>query len=596
MGLRTSTGLDGWCVADLLYLPNVLLNWLAELLTVIEQTGRWPRILARGFISLIPKGEGMLPMQQRPVSVLSQIYRVWAGVRLEECMTWQETWIHPQAYGFRKKRGATDAAGMISLLIELCHVMQTTLMGFWLDYVKCFDLIPRQVVLLVAKEEGMDEGVHRALSGMYAQLMRCFKIMACMCSFFQATNGILQGCPLSVILINLLTSIWKRVMDAQAQAIQAQAIQVSTNRMPPGGSPKEALSFIITALGYADDTYGLGTVRPRTQRPLERTQQWMIDIRQAVNPLKSVSFQVGLADKDPLRMGREPFPISTEFKSLGAGVRTTGDPSSGPLILQRIARASKLLDRVHGAQGHFERRCSVVSTMITAAGLHAAEIVPLQPKSLSSFETKIITTIWGPSRPARAKEIVFCLLCAGHRIAPTLIIPYQRALWLAKLCRTRGPSLVLAQAIWEKNPSPQSAGPFGRALQTLHNWGWTPAQGWWEWTAPGVAQPLSLIGDKAEVKHHVREQLRAQLIAQLIQRRPRQFTGMHYTTNKRLVPQSILSFTSELERSLLRTILAGGVWTALRAHQRGLRPSSNCPFCGKAAETEQHIFWSCEAG
>ena len=164
-----------------------------------------------------------------------------------------------------------------------------------------------------------------------------------------------------------------------------------------------------------------------------------------MNPLKSASFQVGLADKDPLRMGREPFPILTEFKSLGAGVRTTGDPSSGPLILQRIARASKLLDRVHGAHGHFERRCPVVS-MITATGLHAAEIVPLQPKSLSSFETKILTTIWGPSRPARAKEIVFCLLCAGHRIAPTLIIPYQRAVWLAKLCRTWGPSLVLA--IW----------------------------------------------------------------------------------------------------------------------------------------------------
>ena len=111
------------------------------------------------------------------------------------------------------------------------------------------------------------------------------------------------------------------------------------------------------------------------------------------------------------------------------------------------------------------------------------------------------------------------------------------------------------------------------------------------------ASPLNLIGDKAEVKHHVREQLRAQLIAQLIQRRPRLFTGMHYTTNRRLVPQCILSLASELERSLLRTISAGGggVQTALRAHQRGLRPDCDCPFCGKAAEIEQLIFRSCEA-
>ena len=48
------------------------------------------------------------------------------------------------------------------------------------------------------------------------------------------------------------------------------------------------------------------------------------------------------------------------------------------------------------------------------------------------------------------------------------------------------------------------------------------------------------------------------MIAQLVQRKPRQFSSMHYTNNRRLVLQSILSLTSELERSLLRTILAGG--------------------------------------
>ena len=184
-----------------------LFDMLAQLLTHIESTGLWPCVLARGFVSLIPKGEGMLPMQQRPLSVLSQLYRVWVGVRLEECMIWQEKWAHPHAYGFRKKRGATDAAALIALLIELHTVMRAALKGFGLDYVKCFDLIPQQVVLHVALEQGMHTGTHRALSGMYAQLTRCFKIMGCLCSFFAATNGILQGCPWSVILINLMTSI-----------------------------------------------------------------------------------------------------------------------------------------------------------------------------------------------------------------------------------------------------------------------------------------------------------------------------------------------------------------------------------------------------
>jgi hypothetical protein len=54
-------------------------------------------------------------------------------------MQWQEHWIHPHAYGFRKKRGATDAASHISMLLELHKLIKKVLHGFGLDYVKCFD-------------------------------------------------------------------------------------------------------------------------------------------------------------------------------------------------------------------------------------------------------------------------------------------------------------------------------------------------------------------------------------------------------------------------------------------------------------------------
>ena len=49
-------------------------------------------------------------MKLRPLTVLSQIYRIWVGVRMEDALQWQEQWIHPEAYGFRPHRGAMDAA------------------------------------------------------------------------------------------------------------------------------------------------------------------------------------------------------------------------------------------------------------------------------------------------------------------------------------------------------------------------------------------------------------------------------------------------------------------------------------------------------
>ena len=75
-----SAGLDGWGIRELRLVPLVLLDMLALLLTKVEETGCWPTCLARGFITLVPKGEGAHPLKLRPLSVLSLIYRAWGGI------------------------------------------------------------------------------------------------------------------------------------------------------------------------------------------------------------------------------------------------------------------------------------------------------------------------------------------------------------------------------------------------------------------------------------------------------------------------------------------------------------------------------------
>ena len=63
--------------------------------------------------------------------------------------------------------------------------------------------------------------------------------------------------------------------------------------------------------------------------------------------------------------------------------------------------------------------------------------------------------------------------------------------------------------------------------------------------------------------------------------------------NKRLICDSIASFQSEHERSLIRTLLAGGLWNAVRAHQRGMITSQCCPYYQQADEIKLHILWEC---
>ena len=255
----TALGLDGWSLKDLRSLPLRLLDWLAELLTLVEVTGRWPEVLARGYTALIPKPGEEGPIGTSPLIVLSVVYGLRAGTRVWEVLHWQETWAHPEAYGFRPARGALDAAAVTQVLLELSRLKGWTLFGVNLDYVKCFDLIPQAVVLRVGQVLGMEPGIVRALMGMYRQLRRAFKVSGCLGSWWRATNGILQGCPLRVILINPLTTVCKMEIDEMRRHVV-----VATRALPPihGDQPdmvvhQGAGRAALCPTGYADDTQAM---------------------------------------------------------------------------------------------------------------------------------------------------------------------------------------------------------------------------------------------------------------------------------------------------------------------------------------------------
>ena len=173
-------------------------------------------------------------MKLQLLTMLSQIYRIWAGMRMEDALQWQEQWIHRESYGFRPHKGAMDAATVLTLLVELAQVLDVPLVGAGTHYTKCLDLILQAILMALLELQGMDEGVLRAFRGMYCQLKRMFKIKGCLGAWWAATNGVLQGCPLCVIVINALTTTLKRIIDDVKQPVT-----VNTRELPPAPQVEE---------------------------------------------------------------------------------------------------------------------------------------------------------------------------------------------------------------------------------------------------------------------------------------------------------------------------------------------------------------------
>ena len=63
----------------------------------------------------------------------------------------------------------------------------------------------------------------RPVQRMYEAMRRRFKVGGGVLEEFMATNGIPKGCPLSVILLNLLVSVWARAAEEAKATPEAYA-------------------------------------------------------------------------------------------------------------------------------------------------------------------------------------------------------------------------------------------------------------------------------------------------------------------------------------------------------------------------------------
>ena len=111
---------------------------------------------------------------------------------------------------------------------------------------------------------------------------------------------------------------------------------------------------------------------------------------------------------------------------------------TGAVLQCRIEEAKKAPKKTRTIPGGFDRKATVAAVMIVAAARFRMEPADISRMDASSLESSIMGAILGPSRPCRAKEIIFSLLLPRHRVAPSMVIPYRGMCWLAQLARNPG--------------------------------------------------------------------------------------------------------------------------------------------------------------
>ena len=92
---------------------------MARLYTLVEDQGCWPTEWLDAYVTMIPKASGgSRPRDQRPITVLEVMYRVWSkGVVLEWGPTLHTEFLGSVAMGFRAGAGTLHVAQLLSDLM-----------------------------------------------------------------------------------------------------------------------------------------------------------------------------------------------------------------------------------------------------------------------------------------------------------------------------------------------------------------------------------------------------------------------------------------------------------------------------------------------
>ena len=250
---NSAPGMDKWGIQELKLLaawaPN-LFDSLARLLTAVELHGVWPEVPVHGSVCFIPKNlNDAVPtaMQHRPITVLSAIYRLWSAVRHDQLSrVWLFHWAPSGAYGL-KGRPAAD-----SLVFDTCAYLAGASQdgpyvgGISYDFEKCFDRVPTALAINILRARGCDNNLCRALDGFYSSHVKHFRLEGHYDEPFRPANGLVQGCPLSMLVLSSMVACWHEHLQATIPAVVPKSYADDISVCSQAARPRQVRTQVVS--------------------------------------------------------------------------------------------------------------------------------------------------------------------------------------------------------------------------------------------------------------------------------------------------------------------------------------------------------------
>eukprot|EP00663_Eupelagonemidae_sp_cell21sb_P000684 gene685-3478_t len=442
---------------------------------------------------------------------------------------------------------------------------------------------------------GCSSRVTLPMRTMYSRLRRRFRIGKAVGAPFDATVGILQGCPISVVFLNAVMAVWAKVVEHEAPGASVDAYADDGDVTASADTVDEAVGIVQTAVDTTADFCDRTGLRLSLRKSTVRCS------------VAAASFSIKYRGTELARRRCD--------RILGATTAfdATPLPRALPHIEKRIAAAHKFIGRAGRTPLGLEQKDRLIAAGPIAAFTYGCEVAASDPHRLWRLRQSVADALM-PKHARRANEVLLTLFARGHRSDPVQAVVF-RTMVTARRMMSRRPALFgLVHHTFELRAqeradgrAPVADGPVRRLYAAADAIGW-------EWVSPtevvdrsrGPGAPpvqRDILDTEAPAwAHAVRDALRVTQWTNAEARR-RQYSNDMQGISRGIDRRATLALynnrrTTRLERGYLRVILTGGVLSTKRLAEMKVAPEiypsdGPCPFCRGAVETVFHMWWEC---
>ena len=398
---QAAPGIDGWRTRECQALPTVFFDIIADFFNQVENKKRClPSILTTGKQIILDKNGSPEPLQKRLICLLPVFLLAYTGTRFGQLQGWMQQTLPRNLFGAIKGRHMSSIHTSLRLQIDAAKSEQQHLCGIKIDKSKCFDRIIPTTTAILFLAYGLPSGLTTFFLQMYGNLKRHLSYLNWISPVATTTtNGVVQGCSLSLIAINLNMAVWSNMI----------------NRIPH-----------ITACVFIDDAYLWVQVQHKHLlcKAIEMTEYWDRLCGQALNFSKCKTWGTSSQARKAIAELSPNMKLSQIIDVLGTQIQTAEAKSYG-WTDQRTQKIARDIKNIMSLPCHRNITEHIIACKVIPQVTYAAHVNQIPKKALTFLQNKIAKALWKNKPVWRSKPLLLGVLSKPYRVDPTISRAYN---------------------------------------------------------------------------------------------------------------------------------------------------------------------------